>query len=405
VKKTVVLSALALAATAGSAFGIRLETRFLIQTQNGLAGASYAVNTIWTPGDPPLPNFAPGANVRFTVQYNITQADGATQFPLGLSATNFSILGTGPAGGATQKSRLWGLSSGATDTQKGEAFAALAGNYPNSGTGRTDVPAFNVKNGLHNAFRGGLADPDGTGPLTADAAPGNGLYSGSNINLITPIALSGALFAPTGGPNGDFTSTGWTSLFSFEYVHSGANGAKTFTVSPTTDAQNPNGQWGYFDAQGGAPITSNQFLNGSVTVNFGSSNTAPTVTPQNISGVVTNGSPAPDLNGALIGQITDAEGITAAQCSAAVMGASPFNAPSFSFVQVNANTVNVLITWEMANQDLVGGPGSFMVKLTGNDGIAPAVQDTATVSFVPAPGAAALLGLGGLIAGRRRRQA
>jgi hypothetical protein len=356
----------------------------LVQTVTG-SGATYTVS-------PAASNvFAAGATVRLTLQYRILDAAStSTTNARGLVGTTADIKATGAAGGTTSRSSLTG-----DDTfVSGEAYGA-------PGSANTDTYPYTGENadgftGLHNAYRGGLSGG------TPDLAASNGTFVGREVLGLVPLSLSVASFPQNTGIAGN--PTAWFGLFSFNFTNSGAQGAVTLSFLPPATTTNPNGQFRYWKRGTTAPVTGTTFNNGSVTLTFGSANTAPTVTPTDANGSP-DFTPAPDINHVLIGTIDDPDGITAAQVSAAIMGTAPGNVPSFSIEQNGANQVRVFVTYEIANSDLAGGPSSFMVKITANDGVAPAVQGTALVNLVPAPGAAALLGLGGLLAARRRRTA
>jgi hypothetical protein len=383
--KKSVLSAAIVAAAAGTSLAQPvMETRFLVQTVTG-SGATYTVS-------PAASNvFAAGATVRLTLQYRILDAAStSTTNARGLVGTTADIKATGAAGGTTSRSSLTG-----DDTfVSGEAYGA-------PGSANTDTYPYTGENadgftGLHNAYRGGLSGG------TPDLAASNGTFVGREVLGLVPLSLSVASFPQNTGIAGN--PTAWFGLFSFNFTNSGAQGAVTLSFLPPATTTNPNGQFRYWKRGTTAPVTGTTFNNGSVTLTFGSANTAPTVTPTDANGSP-DFTPAPDINHVLIGTIDDPDGITAAQVSAAIMGTAPGNVPSFSIEQNGANQVRVFVTYEIANSDLAGGPSSFMVKITANDGVAPAVQGTALVNLVPAPGAAALLGLGGLLAARRRRTA
>lgn len=397
--KTAVLSALALAAAAGTASAQTLETRILVQTISGSGAGRQVTTTNAT-------SFAQGATVRLTVQYRFTGL-AANQGAL-LGSFLFSLNGTVNSGGAGTIARSFLTTqnpnnTGATTTNAESRVAIdLSGLGQDTADGPeyTQVNTSTTQSGLHNAggnLRGLLSGG-------ADTASANGTIVGVDINNIL-AGSSAASFTPFDG-NDNALGKSWLGLYSAEYTSSNA-GASNVSFNIVKDAAAAVRWYTGFDVGSGGNVNmpGGAFNAGQpITLQFGSANTPPTVTPSNTVGSP-NFTPAPDIANALIGQVTDPNGITAAQVSAAVMGTAPTNVPSFSFVQVDANTVNVLVSYEIANADLAGGPSSFMVKITANDGVASPVEGTAIVNLVPAPGAAALLGLGGLLAARRRRQA
>ncbi len=395
-KKTVVLSALALVAAAGTASAQTLETRILVQTITGSGATRSIANTAST-------SFAQGERVRLTVQYRFigAPAGGALigSFLFNLNGT----LNSGAAGAISRSALATQNPTNSPTNQNAESRTAI--DQSGSGWDAVQGPAYPQTNasltatGLHAAggnLRGLLSGG-------ADTASANGTIAGIDINNI--LAGSSAASAATLDGNDEPLGNSWLGLYSAEYDADDAAASNvTFNI-----VKDPNAavRW-YANSGGNVSMPGGAFNAGqSVTLQFGSTapiNTPPVVTPANIVGSP-DFTPAPDINGVLIGVITDAEGITAAQVSAAVMGTAPTNVPAFSIVQNGANEVQVFVSYEIANADLSGGPSSFMVKITANDGTALPVEGTATVNLVPAPGAAALLGLGGLLAARRRRQA
>lgn len=66
--------------------------------------------------------------------------------------------------------------------------------------------------------------------------------------------------------------------------------------------------------------------------------------------------------------------------------------------QMNWQLHSVVVT-----ANLTAGPNQLMFRATSGGGARGPALDAVSMSLVPTPGAAALLGLGGLMAGRRRR--
>jgi uncharacterized protein (TIGR03382 family) len=66
----------------------------------------------------------------------------------------------------------------------------------------------------------------------------------------------------------------------------------------------------------------------------------------------------------------------------------------------NGATPAVLLNGDFTNAEI---GRSFVMSYTATDGEAPGILGSVTVTIVPAPGAAPLLGLGALLAARRRR--
>ncbi len=246
--------AVGFAASAASAV-VTMQTRFLVQQTTG-SGATYTVTNANTT------TFLPGSRVRLTIQFRLLNTQPSTLLMNNFTATNFSVLGTGPAGGTAQRSQLFGRSAGPGSQGRGEAFGDLDGfTYPGVGAA---PPGPQFRTGLHKVWRDGMTDPDEVGPLTIDQHPANGQFSGDDVLLITPIALSTA-FLPDPV---SFAETPWQGLYSYEFQHAGALGSKTFSFTPTTDTANPTGRFFYYIVNSINVGQSTSFNNGSVTLNF-----------------------------------------------------------------------------------------------------------------------------------------
>jgi len=106
-------------------------------------------------------------------------------------------------------------------------------------------------------------------------------------------------------------------------------------------------------------------------------------------------------NGMIFGQLIFPPFIPADPASA--LGAGPVLLGTFA-VSIAANSAGT-VDWSTA-----GGVGDFILEIFTDDGaagsftqLAQVAQGSTSVNVVPAPSAMALLGLGGLVAGRRRR--
>lgn len=393
-KKTVVLSALALAAAAGTASAQTLETRILVQTITGSGATRSIANAASN-------NFAAGERVRLTVQYRFVGAPAGGAL---IGSFLFSLNGTvnsGAAGTISRSALATQNPANAPTNQNAESRTAI--DQSGSGWDAVQGPAYPQTNssttltGLHAAggnLRGLLSGG-------ADTATANGTIVGVDINNILAGSSSASL-STLDGNDADLGGS-WLGLYSAEY-DAADGGASNVTFNIVKDPAAAI-RW-YSNSGGNVNMPGGAFNAGqSVTLQFGSSNTPPSVNAINPPAGSPNFSPAPDFDDVLIGTVTDAEGILASGITVAVMGTAPANVPSFSVVPNGSGGFNVLMDYEIANADLAGGPSSFMVKITANDGIASPVEGTATIQLIPAPGAAALLGLGGLLAARRRRQA
>lgn len=244
---------LAISTPAFAQTGGRLETRFLAQTTSG-SGPTYVVNNASSL------SFAAGSTVRLTVQFRMVDTSNPPASIRGLARSDFIISATGPAGGTAQRSILTGF----FDPNEVLPSRGEANGLPNR-PGVDTYPDFNGANadaftGLHCVHRNFLTvDPDGSGPLTVDADPLNGVFSGREVTGIRANCASGTVYPSNSGGL-------WFGLYSFEFVNSGAIGDITFGFAPLVTAQRPNGSFLYFRNQN--PVESTSFLNGSITLSF-----------------------------------------------------------------------------------------------------------------------------------------
>jgi hypothetical protein len=389
VKKIAALSALAIMATAGASMGQTLTSRFLIQSATG-SGAGYTVSTTSTA--PASINMNVGDKIRITLQYQLSSP--GSPFARGLASGVFQIAQSGAGAGTFERSTLVG--SFLDDTAEASKNSGVHGvfSYPQAGEAKNVNGAFTetfVAHGLHGPYREGI-NVEGAD----DQSSVNGAITPTSLT-IAAINLFNAGAYPANG-NGR-----WYGVYSFDFTATTGGLINLNTSILPADA---NTLFKYWRQGSNQPQNSNlQGDQAALQINVAGGNTAPTIAEVSPINGSPNFTPVPDINNVLIATVTDAEGILASQVMAMLNTGTPDNLGSlvFSTNQVDANTVQVFMSYEIVNSDLAGGPKQFTVKINANDGSAAADQKIVTVNLVPAPGAAALLGLGGLIAARRRR--
>lgn len=228
--KKFVLPALAVALFAGSAFGqATLNFRIRPYTSSG--------NTATTPGT--LTYTASSDQVlastdvrRFVLEYNVTDASGAT-FPAGLvaSAINLTLSSTGGAGVSTLAPAL--LTRFQANTNNGLTPPNATSDASGSPTGAS----VGVR-GVHRPYRGGFAVVgNNADPSNGTAGTANGLPA---LLTILPLAISQTDQNVPGAFYG---------LFSFELTN--FSGAGNIVISASTDSAG----FGYFDDGVAVPVT------------------------------------------------------------------------------------------------------------------------------------------------------
>lgn len=266
-KKTVVLATLAVATLAGTAFGqgandFRLDLAWVHRTGNGSAGSPL---TDGQTGGVLL--VTPGTRYCFELRYRITDLNPQdTRTVRGLSSAPINI-GRTQAAWITTKGDL-------TNDQSGDnAPQPTSGAVNPDGSGLFGAPG--ALTGLINEFRGGLADPDGAGPLGPDDAPSNGNPINTandrftaNPTGILPLAIS------AGGVNNHRSDTApqsqmWGVYFLWIDVPAGATGDNLLTATAVPDATTQN-RFGAFVRTGAVtdvvPQTSVNATDGSITL-------------------------------------------------------------------------------------------------------------------------------------------
>ncbi len=263
--KNVVLSAMIVAALAGtaSAQAVRLELR--IVRQSGLLPAVITdidnnASVITTPG----------TSLRFEVQYRIIDLFPSTGgaddliYPAGLTALQFDIRSD--TDGRFEKARI-------------SRNENLAGEVPptSSDASGNPVPASSAgRRGLHSPFRGGMQtsnvneypangtflNGNGVAVLDIDSVvpgnqAGNDSTQGDAIQDIVPLSISqnnqGSEFAASGDQ-----SSQWYGLYSFDFI---AGSSNTF-VRALIDADPVTfNSFGFFNDGAAVPVTSGNSVN------------------------------------------------------------------------------------------------------------------------------------------------
>lgn len=387
-KKIVALSALALAASAGSAFGqaqVNFETRILVQTITGSGAGRQIANAASN-------NFNVGDRVRLTVQYRITDLAGSPAGSyFGIVGYQFNVNGeTGTATGTVNRSALTSAgspapggtnSNGEVDTGNNSDNWANGPQYPQSGTSASTT-------GLHAPFRFGLNG--------VDSAASNGVIAGTSINAIAALQTGGATAV------NQFDGQ-WWGLYSFEFLSTG-NGLRTFSLTSNqqtlqvyrdTATQDPN-------SASAVLLLANQVSFGalpSVTLQFGTTNTAPVAAVTNRV-ITANPLVNPDASNLSLATFSDADVGNTIDVTITNDGGIGALGGVVSILGDNGATPSIVLNWDAPNAAI---GQTFTVAFSYTDGTAALQSGTVTVQVIPAPGAAALLGLGGLLAARRRR--
>lgn len=244
-------SALALFTTSASAQSAYMELRIIPQ--------SGSVTGTVTDGPIDLVNITP-ADVgaartrRFELQYRIIDNDTNDNLvPAGLTAAQIDITADVLGGPESD------LSVARAQLSRNEV--QLAGAAPPASTDSSGLPTGPnaAAQGLHRPFRGGIP-----APAPNNSAGSNGAISGLNITGITPLTLAQS---DQGNPNLDPSyANAWYGLYSFEFTAGDVfGGIVTFTASAIVDPQTGN-RFAYWPDGVGAPQTSTQAGNASISV-------------------------------------------------------------------------------------------------------------------------------------------
>lgn len=260
--KKFAISALAVAALAGSALGQSARVDLRIVPQNGTPGVAPGVSEDAV-ADTAGARVTLGAAKRFEVQYRIIDLITTdTIVPAGLSALVMNITVSNAANGTLTRAitSLSEANAGArpprTAGQPAPTVVWLMGPTP-------DVSAANPtgRTGMHSPFRGGFSDQNDNN-LAANGTPAPGALNG-----ILPLSLSQnnqglAGFDLSVDQDGSQRLTGgeWYGLYSFIFTP-GAVGDFTITATATADPGTGN-RFGYFNNGIPVPAQSTQAADG-----------------------------------------------------------------------------------------------------------------------------------------------
>lgn len=261
-KKFAVLSAMAVLATAGAAFG------------QGAAVAAATLNLRIVPVSGSLPGTLTYQNDnvhdtvaatdagtnrirRFSVQYQIVEGAGFEGAIASLASLQMNITGS-VAGGSLA---TWGFDRAALSRAQGSNNLGGAAVDSVDPVGASDTTGsatgtFAGVTGLHRAFRGGLSPATSAG----NTLPSNGTLAANGIFLITPLTLSQLNQYPDANPGA------WFGLYDFTVIVGDNNGpgdtVVTLNVNAVADAQTGN-SWGAYEDGDVIPRTSRNSNGGS----------------------------------------------------------------------------------------------------------------------------------------------
>lgn len=257
-KKFAVLSAMAVLATAGAAFG------------QGEAVAAATLKLRIVPVDDTVPGtltFLAGnthstvgatdtnRTRRFSIQYQIQEAAGFEGVIASLAAMQMNVT-SGVAGGpltsiAVDRALL--SRAQGSNTLGGAALDSVDPAPAVDSTGAA-TGTFAGVTGLHRAFRGGLSPATAAG----NNLPSNGTLVPGGISLITPLTLSQLNQAPDANPGA------WFGIFDFTVTVGDATAGDVtvnLAVNAVADAQTGN-SWGAYEDGDVIPRTSRNSMGG-----------------------------------------------------------------------------------------------------------------------------------------------
>lgn len=383
-KKTVALSALAVAALAGSAFGqatSTIEFRFVT-----IAGTGSLPNTTGLADGTVLTSntaITPSATIRQRIALQARVIDVAGTF----TTQQFNGSQTALVPGTVSPASNLGLFSFGGSINMGDSTIRTPGQVISGawGTGLAGVVAgsswSNIQRSIGTGTYAAQTWPEGgTAPLPPNPSAAS---LGSNAwvqiasffwesNNSAPRTVSGA-FAPIAAANTAFIGNGVASATFPEFSDGNVVYSQVFAVGSTQNVQN-------FSFQ------------------IGSTNTDPNLvsTPANITA---DPFVNPDALNLVLASFNDVDGdnVTVSNLNDGGIGALGGS------VSVSGNgglNPTIVLNWDAPNAAI---GNTYVVSFNYTDGIGNVLQGTTSVTVVPAPGALALLGLGGLVAARRRR--
>lgn len=372
------LAGLVSAQVASAQVQVVFETRFLVQTITGSGAARQVSNAAGT-------TFESGSRVRLTVQYRLVdQMNGSLGNIYGPGAFAFSVNGTNTIGnGALSRSALTtagsASSNGESDASNNLDGWANGPQYPQTGAATIT--------GLHQPFRFALNGSDNN--------QANGTVENGSITRVTAMSIGG-------GSVVNQLSGNWWGLYSFEFQAAsgfvGSVGFSVFTNSTTMGIHRGP------DASA-APFTlltaqQSQYNMGSIALQFAQSNSPPVANVTNRV-IIADPFTTPDANGLSLVTFADANPGNTIDVIITNDGGIGALGGLVSILGDNSATPSIVLNWNAPNAAI---GQVFTVTFAYTNGIAGLQTGTATVQVIPAPGSAALIAFGGLLAARRRRR-
>lgn len=371
--------AFAIVPSAFAAPEVVVETRILAQSITGSGAARQIANEGSV--------FQIGSRIRLTVQYRLLdQTAGVLGTLYGQPTHVFSIQSTGAVGNGTlSRSALTTTGttasngeSGASNNSVGWANGAV---YPQSGT-------FAGRSGLHAPFRDSLP---------SDNNQANGVISGGSIGPIVGFsnAANAQAFNQLGGQ--------WWGLYSFEFQAnpSFAGGVQFNTHSDTTVASVFRGTSLATATRVTLDSAKVSYQWGGISLLFANIDAPPAVAVSNrviAADPFTSG----DANNLTLASFSIANPSGFVDVTILNDGGIGVLGGVVTILDDNTASPSIVLNWDAPN---VAIGQVYTVTFGYTDGIVPLQTGSVTVQVIPAPAGAAVLALGGVWAGRRRRSA
>jgi hypothetical protein len=270
--KKFVVSALAIAALAGSAVGqVRFDLRIVAQTGNPTTAPSLVTDDATQPDSAANRQTVAGAK-RFELQYRLVDLDTNDAIhPAGLTTATINITLSNPAAGTLDRALLSTAEAGA-GARPPRTIGQAA---PFNGTTDTTVAATSGVRGVHSPFRGGFTMSTDNSLAANGILSNNGtatgptnLIPGNQILSILPLSLSQnnqglAGFDLTGDGSGPFIAGGeWYGLYSFTFIPAAGFGGDFQIVATAPRDSATNNSFGYFNDGSAIPVQSGNSTDG-----------------------------------------------------------------------------------------------------------------------------------------------
>lgn len=251
--KKFTVSALAVAALAGSAIAQPVRMEFRIVPQTGTPPATVNDGPLTTAGTP-ITLSGTERTQRYELQYRILDLiPNDDVFPAGLTAAEIDITVSNPASGSFARAQL------------SRFEAQLAGTVPPTTSDSSGLPSGAAigRAGLHSPYRGGMSNQnDNTLPAngTPDVRAGVvGIFS------VLPLAISQT---NQGNPDVGSPNDAWFGLYSFTFTAADLfSGSVTITAQAKADPNTQN-SFGYFNDGMAVPVTSSNSVPGVTHLNI-----------------------------------------------------------------------------------------------------------------------------------------